>query len=371
MADRPDPEEPPGSWLRQQREAAAMTQEELAARSGLSARAIGNLERGTRTPYPRSLRLVTGALGLPETTADVLIARYRTGQRADSGLVGSLLASPGAVPAQAGNSPVTVPRQLPPTIPHFAGRTVELTALDRGLERASGNRTAGAVAISAICGMAGVGKTALALRWAHQIADRFPDGQLYVNLRGYEPSGHHMDAAEALRGFLDALGVAPGQIPADLDGQAGLYRSLLADKRMLIFADNARDAAQVRPLLPGAAGCLVLVTSRSTLAGLAAADGACTLNLGVLTVTEAVDLLSARLGSDRVAAELAATAELVELCSQLPLALAIVAARAAASGWPLAVLAAEVADARGRLAALSLGDAAVDMRAVSAAPMAS
>jgi len=296
-------------------------------------------------------------LGLSETAAAELIARYRGSQDG-----GSCLASPDAGWGQAVGGPP--PRQLPPAVAQFAGRTAELAILDRWLERPAGDRAGGGVVISAIGGMAGVGKTALALRWAHQVAGRFPDGQLYVNLQGYGPSGQLVAAAEVVRRFLGALGVAPERIPADSDEQVGLYRSLLASRRMLIVADNARDAAQVRPLLPGTPGCLVLVTTRSPLTGLAAADGACVLTLDVPTETEAAELLSARIGAGRVAAEPEAVADLVRLCARLPLALAIVAARAAASGWPLAALAAELADARGRLGALTIGDAAADVQAV-------
>jgi len=257
-----------------------------------------------------------------------------------------------------------VPRQLPAAVAQFAGRTAELAVLDQWLERLSEDGVGGAVVISAVGGMAGVGKTALALRWAHLAAGKFPDGQLYVNLRGYDPSGQPALPTEVIRKFLVALGAAPERIPADTEGQTGLHRSLVAGRRMLIVADNARDAAQVRPLLPGAPGCLVLVTSRSPLTGLAAADGACVLNLDVPTETEATELLAARLGADRVAAEPEAVAALLRLCARLPLALAVVADRAVGSGWSLAGLAAELADARARLGALSINDAAADVQAV-------
>src|ERR1022692_804926 len=207
MSEGPSGDEPPGLWLRRQREAARLTQEDLAGRSGLSVRAISSLERGSRKPYPRSLRLVTDALGLSEATANELIARFRVSRNGGSGRpsqagadhpAGSPSASPNGRPGPAGNGPAVVPRQLPATAAHFAGRTAELAILDRWLDQAAGDEAAGdgaaghgaaghaggAVAISAIGGMAGVGKTTLALRWAHRVAGRFPDGQLYVNLRG-------------------------------------------------------------------------------------------------------------------------------------------------------------------------------------------
>jgi DNA-binding SARP family transcriptional activator len=257
-----------------------------------------------------------------------------------------------------------VPRQLPAAVPHFAGRAAELAALD-GLLEQDGEKMPGTVVISAIGGTAGVGKTALAVHWAHQVADRFPDGQLHVNLRGFGPGGRPVTSGEAVRAFLDGLRVPHGQIPTDEQAQAALYRSLLAGRRMLIVLDNARDPAQVRPLLPGAPGCLVLVTSRNQLAGLAAADGAHLLTLDVLTEPEARAVLAGRLSPARVGAEQAVIAELARLCARLPLALGVTAARAAASpGLPLAALAAELRDASARLAGLDTGEVATDVRTV-------
>jgi DNA-binding SARP family transcriptional activator/tetratricopeptide (TPR) repeat protein len=261
-----------------------------------------------------------------------------------------------------------VPRQLPTTVWHFSGRTAELEVLTRLLDRAADAANAppaDTVVISAIGGTAGVGKTALAVHWAHQVAGKFQDGQLYLNLRGFDPSGRPVAPAEAIRGFLDALRVPAEQIPSRLDGQIGLYRSLLAGKRMLIVLDNARHEQQVRPLLPGAPGCLVVVTSRSQLTGLVVADGAHPLALDVLTEAEAHELLARRLSSERMAEAPEALSELAGLCARLPLALNIAAARAAIRpAHPLPALAAELRDARGRLAALDTGDAAGDVRAV-------
>src|SRR5262249_29623749 len=190
------------------------------------------------------------------------------------------------------------PRQLPAAVAHFAGRSGELamlTSLLRGRADAGGT-----VVISAIGGTAGIGKTALAVYWAHRVANRFPDGQVYVNLRGFDPTGAVRDPAEAVRRFLDALGVPPERIPPDLDAQGALYRSQLAGRRMLVVLDNARDTAQVRPLLPGAPTCLVLVTSRNQLTGLIGADGAHPITLDLLTDDEARELLAQRLRADRV-----------------------------------------------------------------------
>jgi DNA-binding SARP family transcriptional activator len=262
----------------------------------------------------------------------------------------------------------SVPRQLPADVAGFTGRAAELTALDSLLlpaaaDGADPNRATAAV-ISAVSGTAGVGKTALAVHWAHQAAGRFGGGQLYVNLRGYDP-GQPVTAAEALAGFLRALGVPGPDIPAGEDERAARYRSLLAGQQMLILLDNAADERQVRPLLPASPGSLVLVTSRSLLAGLAAADGARLLSLDVLTRAEAVQLLTARLGAGRAAAEPAAVEDIAGLCACLPLALAVAAARAAARPrFPLAALAGELADAAGRLDALEAGDPATSVRAV-------
>ncbi|GAA1305258.1 AfsR/SARP family transcriptional regulator [Saccharothrix xinjiangensis] len=236
----------------------------------------------------------------------------------------SLLAPPRGVP-QAAEKGVT-PRQLPAPPTSFIGRHDELARLDAALEGAS--RTARTMVISAIAGSGGMGKTWLALHWAHRYADRFPDGQLFVDLRGFSPDREPMNPAVAVRGFLDALGVDPGRVPVAPHAQAALFRSLIADKRMLLVLDNAVDTAQVVPLLPGTDSCLVLVTSRNQLSGLISAHGAAHLMLDVLPDAEARTLLAARLGRARVAAEKQSVDELIRLCSGLPLALSVIAARA-------------------------------------------
>jgi len=255
-----------------------------------------------------------------------------------------------------------VPRQLPAAAPHFAGRERELSTLTGWLDAGT---AAGQAVILAIGGTAGVGKTALALHWAYQARHRFPDGQLYVNLRGFDASSAPVAPAEAITGLLEALDVPAGRVSSRLDARAGLYRSLVAGRRMLILLDNARDEAQVRPLLPGSSTCVVLVTGRSQLAGLVAVEGARPLTLDVLSETEARQLLASHLGADRVAAEAVEVAELTALCARLPLALAITAARAALRPvFPLASLAAGLRDIRQRLDWLGTGDQAADVQAV-------
>jgi DNA-binding SARP family transcriptional activator len=274
------------------------------------------------------------------------------------------LMPPEAQPARAAIVQAAVPRELPAPVRHFTGRDDEQAALTRMLGRPGAPGTE-VIVISAISGTAGVGKTALAVHWAHQVADRFGDGQLYVNLRGFDPSGVPVTPAEAVRGFLDALGVPPERSPRTTDAQAGLYRSLMAGKRMLVVLDNARDEAQVRPLLPSSPESVVIITSRNQLAGLAAADGAQLLTLDLLPHDEAVQLLTARIGSARAAAQPAAADEIAWLCARLPLALAVAAAQTAARPRvPLADLAAELRDAADRLDALDAGDPAASVAAV-------
>jgi len=256
-----------------------------------------------------------------------------------------------------------VPRQLPAATRHFTGRAEALKAL-RALA-AEAAEASHATVVSVIDGTAGIGKTTLALHFAHKVAEQFPDGQLYVNLRGFDPAGPQMTSVEAIRLFLDALAVPTARIPAGLDAQAGLYRSLLIGKRMLVLLDNARDVDQVRPLLPASPGCLVIVTSRSQLTSLVAAEGASPLTLDVLTDAEAQELLSRCLGPERVADDLCAAGALIQLCARLPLALSIAAARTYSQPWlSLAVLTAELRDARSRLDALDAGHATANVRAV-------
>jgi transcriptional regulator with XRE-family HTH domain len=356
-----------GELVRGRRVQAGLTQEELAERSGLGVRTISDIERGRiGRPHRRSVNLLCKALGLPWPGRD------RAGSAAgEAGAPTATLPDPGGYAGGAQLLPV-VPRQLPIAIRHLAGRADQLKILDGLLDRFDGTEgtadTGGTALISAISGTAGVGKTALAVHWAHRVAERFPDGQLYVNLRGFDPSGAPVEPAEAIRGFLDAFGTSAGRIPGGPDAQAALYRSLLAGRRMLIILDNARDEAQVRPLLPGSAPCLVVVTSRRQLAGLAATECAQLLNLDVLTHAEAHEMLSRRLGPELVEGESAAVSELISLCARLPLALAIAAARhAARPSRPLQALVEELRPAQDRLTVLDatdVADAVTSARAV-------
>ncbi len=255
-----------------------------------------------------------------------------------------------------------IPAQLPHSMADFTGRSGELRELDSLLTASA----AESVLVAMIAGTAGVGKTTLAVQWAHRIKERFPDGQLYVNLRGFDPGGPSMETPDAIRGFLDAFEVPPQRIPANLDAQAALYRSLTAERRLLIVLDNAADADQVRPLLPGSPGSAVIVTSRNQLTGLVAAEGAHSLFVDLLSMAEARQFLERRLGAQRLTEDLRAVDEIIISCARLPLALSIVAARAAVmpKGFPLTALAAELREAQGLLDAFDGDDDATNVRAV-------
>jgi DNA-binding SARP family transcriptional activator/tetratricopeptide (TPR) repeat protein len=255
-----------------------------------------------------------------------------------------------------------IPRQLPAPPPLFVGRVAELAALDTAVDAHSA--PGGTVVISAIGGAGGIGKTVLALHWAHHAIDRFPDGQLYVNLRGFDPSGAPTPPSTAVRGFLQALGVSSAAFPSDMDARVGLYRSLVADRRMLVFLDNAFDTAQVESLLPGGTTTTVLITSRNRLNGLRI-RGAQLLDLDVLAPDDAHELLTSQLSAERATNEPRAVADLLSWCAGIPLAVSIIAARAAQHpNFPLAALADELRDAATRLDALDAGDLSTNLRAV-------
>jgi DNA-binding SARP family transcriptional activator len=313
--------------------------EELGADPGPHLRELhAAILRGTVTPLPMEVTEVPGA---------------SDGRRPKQGTASPRTPRTAARPADR-----PTPAQLPQAPAPFVGRRSELEQLD------ACRVDAGAGPVVAITGTAGIGKTALALHWAQRAVDRFPDGQLYVGLRGFDPAGRAMTTAEAVRDLLDALRVPADQIPAGLDAQAGLYRSLLAGRRMLVVLDDARDAEQVRPLLPGTATALTLVTSRDQLTALVALAGARPLTMDLLSRSDATRLLADRLGAARVEAEPIAVRAVTAACARLPLALAIVAARAQQTGFTLADLAADLQDAGERLDALDGGDASTRIRAV-------
>ena len=318
--------------LAERRKALGLTQEALADLMGVERTTIVRWERGASAPLPPIRPKLARALQVPAGRLEEL-------------LTPSAPADPDPPGTAAGNRP----RQLPPTVAGFTGRSAELAALTKMLAGA-----AGTVVISAIGGTAGVGKSALAIQWAHRAADRFPDGQLYVNLRGYDPD-RPVPPADALAGFLRALGVPGPDIPPEEHERGARYRSLLAGRRVLVVLDNARSSDQARPLLPGSPACAVVVTSRDSLAGLVARDGAVRLDLDLLPLSVAMRLLRDLIGA-RAAADPDATRALAERCCRLPLALRIAAELAAdRPGQSLSALVTELAGQQERLDLLDAG----------------
>ncbi|MEV6610619.1 NB-ARC domain-containing protein [Kutzneria sp. NPDC051319] len=248
------------------------------------------------------------------------------------------------------------PGHLPPRPRAFAGRERETRLLTAALTRSG---------IAMICGAGGIGKTWLALDWAYRNIDRFPDGQLFADLRGFDAAGEPKTPYAVLHFFLQALGVESGRIPLDIDGMACLYRSLVAGKRMLILLDNVREIAQVTPLLPGSSNCSVMITGRSRLVGLLVQHDARLVPMDVLSAADAHSMLARRLGAARIADEPAAVNELLDSCAGLPLALGVVAGRATANPWfTLTRLAEELRDAATRLGVLDEHDPATGLSAV-------
>jgi DNA-binding SARP family transcriptional activator len=380
-------------WLDRERETALS--ERLAAELD---RADLALAIGRHAELLGELRARAEAQPLDERIAgQLMIALYRSGRQAEAldrfdsvrrRLAEELGADPGALlrgihrqiltadPAIAAGPPTaqagalvpawfTVPRQLPAPPSTFTGRGDQLAELDRAM--APGPDRGATVVISAIGGSGGIGKTWLALHWAHRNIERFSDGQLYINLRGFDPTGGPLPPEVVVRTFLESLGVPATAVPAHLDAQTALYRSVTAGKRMLIVLDNARDSAQVIPLLPGSPSCTVLVTSRHSLGTLVAAHGARPVMVDVLTDGEARELLRRQLGEHRLGAEPDAADALIQHCAGLPLALGIVAARATlAPDLPLAELAVQLHDTATRLDALDAGELTANLRAVLA-----
>lgn len=331
-------------WER--RRGRALDRADLARRINVSRSSLYAYLNGTTLPSTAVFDRLLTALG-----ADAARQR-RLGTLRDAAEVAQQRGGRGAAPP--------APRQLPGVTDRFAGRDAELGRLARILDDADGT----AAVIAVIDGAPGVGKTTLALWWAHRLKDRYPDGHLHVDLRGFSPDGP-LDPGEALHRFLQALGAPPESIPDDLDARSALYRTLLADRKALLVLDDARSPAQVRPLLPGAGGCLVIVTSRDRLDGLVVREGARRVTLPVLPRREARDLLRRWLGDARVAAEPDAADALIERCAGLPLALSVVAARAAdRPRWRLSALAAQLREAPDRLGALGDGSGDLDPRTV-------
>ncbi|MBO0867223.1 MAG: tetratricopeptide repeat protein [Micromonosporaceae bacterium] len=359
-----------------------MTQEQLADRAGVSVGTVQGVESGRITrPRSGSLRLLADGLGLSAAERAVWTAIAHGGLPASGSEMNMpqapghsttvqpqpaeqsgtdarpeqqqpnrqmLSADPSLTRGAAPSAPSRhAPRQLPAPPQMFTGRAIELANLEK-------IHDASTVVISTIDGMAGVGKTALAVHAAHQMADRYPDGQLFIDLHGYTDGVAPTPPGEALDRMLRTLGVPGERIPADLDERAGLYRSRLADQRMLIVLDNAVSETQVKPLLPGAPGCVLLVTSRRRLAGL---DHTHTLSLDTLPVTDAITLFRRGVGDSRLADQPPVVlVELVELCGRLPLAIRIAAARLRSHPtWDVSHLVQRLRDQQHRLTELAAG----------------
>ncbi|NUR25109.1 MAG: tetratricopeptide repeat protein [Catenulispora sp.] len=346
-----------------------LTYRELAAQTGWSPTAVAEYFTARTLPPTDRFDALLAVLGVsPAEQRALATARDRV-EEANRRTAGdrSPHTSPNHPEPSHTSPPAVVAHQLPAAPPLFTGRTRELACLDEALHNAPDNRSRSESAprVCAIGGMAGVGKTWLALHWAHQHLDRFPDGQLYVDLRGFDPTGAPMTPAAAVRGFLEALGVPSSAIPVAHDAQLGLYRSLVAGRRILVLLDNARDTAQVAPLLPGHGTCTVLITSRRQLLGLIATRGASSIGLDVLPADEARRLLARHLGHARLDAEPQATETLLASCAGLPLAVGIVAARATVhSHLSLGALAAELDEDAHRLDGLDAGEPEADLRGV-------
>ncbi|MFE7315922.1 BTAD domain-containing putative transcriptional regulator [Streptomyces sp. NPDC057555] len=360
--------------LRQERLAAELERNDAALRHGGHERLLTQLSARV-TEYPLDERLAGQlmlALYQSGRTADALDAYQRLRRQVTEELgvdpseplrrlQQQVLARDAALdpvsprPHTAERTGPPPPRQLPLTVRHLVGRDAELSVLDAQLEALGGG--AGVAIVIAITGLAGVGKTTLALSWARRVMDRFPDGQLYVDLRGFGPSQAPVAASEAVHRLLEALGVGPDRMPADAEGKVSLFRSMTEDRRLLLVLDNAHDTEQVGPLLPGGAGCLVLVTSRRQLTGLVVRFQAQPLALGTLGARQARELAVSRMGAARAGAEPEALDALVGRCAGLPLALSIAAARAVTNpAMPLRSLVDELREEHRGLRALAVVD---------------
>ncbi|MGY4991111.1 BTAD domain-containing putative transcriptional regulator [Streptomyces nigrescens] len=322
------------------------------------ARATGAAAGGTagdgRAGASGESRSATG--GGPRPVPGGTGAAGARGGEAVAGADGTRTGTPDGARAGSGSGRAgAAPRLLPRPPARFLGREDQLTALTAVLT----DRATGESPLAVVAGPAGVGKTACAVQWAHLHAGAFPDGQLFADLRGFG-EGDEASPAEILRDFLLALGTPPERVPGSAQAASALFRSLVAERRLLVVLDNARSSAQVRPLLPGGPRCATVVTSRSRLDGLVATDCARPVGLQTLGHEEGAALLGAMLGPDRVAEDPAAARELVDLCDGLPLALRAAAAQLTARPrWRLARLAAALRDERRRLALLSAEDTGI------------
>lgn len=331
-----------GTLVRAWRERALLTQEQLAERSGMSVRSIRRLESGDAArPRSSSLELLATALDLSDAERAALIDAVRGGSTDQ----------PDRSDASRPPSPGDAPRQLPAPPPVFTGRVAEAAELDRIPDASS-------VVITSIDGMAGVGKTALAVHAAHRMAGHYPDGQLFLDLHGYTDGVAPVEPGDALDRMLRALGVPGDQVPRDLDERAAFYRSRVAGRKVLVLLDNAASEAQVSPLLPGTSGCLVMVTSRRRLVGM---DQTQVVSLDVLPRRDAVALFTSAAGEVRTTgAPAEALADVVELCGRLPLAVRIAAARLRSRpAWSVENLVEKLRDHPHRLVALEAGSRSV------------
>lgn len=335
-----------GARLRAWRERRLLSQAELAKRAGLSARTVRRLEAdATIRAQGGTLRRLVDALNLSEAEQAALRAAA-AGVPVDTPFDDPVVRPPAAAGSASATESV-IPRQLPAPAAVFTGRAAEIAVLDRLYD-------ANAVVITAIDGMAGIGKTALAVHVAHRIADQYPDGQLFLDLHGYTKGMQPAEPNEVLDRVLRNLGVPATQIPIGLNERAALYRSRLAGRRMLILLDNATTESQIAPLLPGTAGCLVLITSRRRLSAI---DHTITMSLDALPPPEAIALLIRVIGEQRLVAESREVlAEFVELCGRLPLAIRIAAGRLLSHrSWTAGDLVERLRDQSSRLAELESG----------------
>ncbi|MEU0184307.1 tetratricopeptide repeat protein [Streptomyces sp. NPDC006207] len=338
-----------GQILRELRQGRGLTLEELADSSGVSGRAIGDMERGrSLRPHRGTVAALARALQLDEAAHAELLAVARA-TRPSQETVPEVLET------------LARPAQLPAGLAAFAGRQAELVRLRDIAGEVTSTMPAASTTVL-LSGMAGVGKTTLAVHWAHTVADRFPGGQFYVDLRGFDTARTAMNPVEALSGILEAWGLPPHRIPTGIDALAGLFRSLLVGRRVLVLLENASTTDQVRPLMPSSPGSLTLVTSRNTLPGLIA-TGARPLRLEPPSRTDAHAVLALRTGTERLSAEPEAANDIIEQCGRLPLALALVAARIQNNeDFALSAIAAELRSSQDNLDAFSGDGGATDAR---------